>query len=137
MGTIRFKNDHIAEIMGYRDYQMGNVTISQVYYVEGLGHNLISVGQFCDSDLEVAFRKHTCFICDLEGVDLIKGLIRSGYQQKGRKPSQNDKTEHGMEITVQNQGQSPKMTKSESILKNQQSNRAGPCYLSPKWPKTK
>ncbi|GJV19373.1 hypothetical protein Tco_1368393 [Tanacetum coccineum] len=48
----------------------------------------------------------------------------SGYQQKGRKPSQNDKTEHGMEKTVQNQGQSPKMPKSESILKNQQSNRS-------------
>ncbi|GKC11058.1 hypothetical protein Tco_1007840 [Tanacetum coccineum] len=42
----------------------------------------------------------------------------SGYHQKDRKPSQNDKTEHGMEKTVQNQGQSPKMTKSESILKN-------------------
>ncbi|GJT50414.1 hypothetical protein Tco_0976571 [Tanacetum coccineum] len=40
----------------------------------------------------------------------------SGYQQKDRKPSQNDKTEHGMEKTVQNQGQSPKMPKSESIL---------------------
>ncbi|GKD76133.1 hypothetical protein Tco_1334415 [Tanacetum coccineum] len=55
-----------------------------------------------------------------------KGRIRvgSGYQQKDRKPSQNDKTEHGMEKTVQNQGQSPKMPKSESILKNQQSNRS-------------
>ncbi|GJY29264.1 hypothetical protein Tco_0405031 [Tanacetum coccineum] len=51
-------------------------------------------------------------------------LIRSGYQQKDRKPSQNDKTEHGMEKTVQNQGQSPKMPKSESILMNQQSNRS-------------
>ncbi|GJW59479.1 hypothetical protein Tco_0108814 [Tanacetum coccineum] len=49
---------------------------------------------------------------------------RSGYQQKDRKPSQNDKTEHGMEKTVQNQGQSPKMLKSESILKNQQSKRS-------------
>ncbi|GJS83112.1 reverse transcriptase domain-containing protein [Tanacetum coccineum] len=48
----------------------------------------------------------------------------SGYQQKDRKPSQNDKTKHGMEKTVQNQGQSPKMPKSESILKNQQSNRS-------------
>ncbi|GJX78418.1 putative reverse transcriptase domain-containing protein [Tanacetum coccineum] len=38
-------------------------------------------------------------------------LIRSGYHQKARKPSQNDKTEHGMEKTVQNQGQSPKMPK--------------------------
>ncbi|GJU71342.1 retrovirus-related pol polyprotein from transposon TNT 1-94 [Tanacetum coccineum] len=73
LGTVRFGNDHIAKIMGYGDYQMGNVTISQVYYVEGLGHNLFSVGQFCDSDLEVAFCKHTCFICDLEGVDLLKG----------------------------------------------------------------
>ncbi|GJR32037.1 retrovirus-related pol polyprotein from transposon TNT 1-94 [Tanacetum coccineum] len=73
LGTIIFGNDHIAKIMGYRDYQMGNVTISRVYYVEGLGHNLFSVGQFCDSDLEVAFRKHTCFIRDLEGVDLLKG----------------------------------------------------------------
>ncbi|GKA23001.1 retrovirus-related pol polyprotein from transposon TNT 1-94 [Tanacetum coccineum] len=48
------------------DYQIGNVTISHVYYVKGLGHNLFFVGQFCDSDLEVAFRKHTCFIRDLE-----------------------------------------------------------------------
>ncbi|GJT08703.1 retrovirus-related pol polyprotein from transposon TNT 1-94 [Tanacetum coccineum] len=45
----------------------------RVYYVEGLGHNLFSVGQFCDSDLEVAFRKHTCFVCNLEGVDLLTG----------------------------------------------------------------
>ncbi|GJR44277.1 integrase, catalytic region, zinc finger, CCHC-type containing protein [Tanacetum coccineum] len=40
----RFGNDNIAKIMGYGDYQMGNVTISQVYYMEGLGHNLFSVG---------------------------------------------------------------------------------------------
>nr|GEX49613.1 hypothetical protein [Tanacetum cinerariifolium] len=59
---VRFENDHFAAIMGYRDLQMGNILILRVYYVEGLGHNLFSVGQFCDSDLEVAFRKHTCFV---------------------------------------------------------------------------
>ncbi|GJW38342.1 retrovirus-related pol polyprotein from transposon TNT 1-94 [Tanacetum coccineum] len=53
--------------------QIGNNLISRVYYVEGLGHNLFSVGQFCDSDLEVAFRKHTCFVDNLEGVDLLSG----------------------------------------------------------------
>ncbi|GJT72519.1 retrovirus-related pol polyprotein from transposon TNT 1-94 [Tanacetum coccineum] len=47
--------------------------ISRVYYIEGLGHNLFSVGQFCDSNLEVAFRQHTCFIRNLEGVDLLTG----------------------------------------------------------------
>nr|GFA09989.1 retrovirus-related Pol polyprotein from transposon TNT 1-94 [Tanacetum cinerariifolium] len=73
LGTVKFGNDHVAKIMGYGDYQIGNVTISRVYYVEGLGHNLFSVGQFCDSDLEVAFRQHTCFIRNLEGVDLLTG----------------------------------------------------------------
>nr|GEY02002.1 retrovirus-related Pol polyprotein from transposon TNT 1-94 [Tanacetum cinerariifolium] len=73
LGTVKFRNDHVAKIMGYRDYQIRNVTISQVYYVEGLGHNLFSVGQFYDSDLEVAFRQHTCFICNLDGVDLLTG----------------------------------------------------------------
>ncbi|GKC21412.1 retrovirus-related pol polyprotein from transposon TNT 1-94, partial [Tanacetum coccineum] len=72
-GTIRFGNDQIAKIMGYGDYQLGNVTIFMVYYVEGLGHNLFSIGQFCDSNLEVAFRKHTCFVRNLKGVDLISG----------------------------------------------------------------
>nr|GFB39387.1 integrase, catalytic region, zinc finger, CCHC-type, peptidase aspartic, catalytic [Tanacetum cinerariifolium] len=65
------RNDHVAKIMGYGDYQIGNVTISRVYYMEGLRHNLFFVGQFCDSDLEVAFRQHTCFICNLDGVDLV------------------------------------------------------------------
>nr|GFA74544.1 retrovirus-related Pol polyprotein from transposon TNT 1-94 [Tanacetum cinerariifolium] len=44
-----------------------------VYFVEGLGHNLLSLGQFCDSDLEVAFRRNACFIRNLEGVDLLSG----------------------------------------------------------------
>ncbi|GKC97120.1 retrovirus-related pol polyprotein from transposon TNT 1-94, partial [Tanacetum coccineum] len=73
LGTVRFGNDQIARIIGYGDYQLGNVVISRVYYVEGLGHNLFSVGQFYDADLEVAFRKNTCFIRNLEGVDLLSG----------------------------------------------------------------
>ncbi|GJR75752.1 retrovirus-related pol polyprotein from transposon TNT 1-94 [Tanacetum coccineum] len=74
-GTIRFENDQIAKIMGYGDYQLGNVIFSRVYYVEGLGHNLFSFGQFCDVDLDVAFRTNTCFIQNLEGVDLLLGSI--------------------------------------------------------------
>nr|GEY27671.1 integrase, catalytic region, zinc finger, CCHC-type, peptidase aspartic, catalytic [Tanacetum cinerariifolium] len=70
---VRFENDHLARIMGYGDYQLGNVTISRVYYIKGIAHNLFSVGQFCNTDLEVAFRKNTCFICNLEGVDLVSG----------------------------------------------------------------
>nr|GEZ59472.1 retrovirus-related Pol polyprotein from transposon TNT 1-94 [Tanacetum cinerariifolium] len=72
-GTVRFGNDHIAAILGYDDLKWGNITITRVYFVEGLGHNLFSVGQFCDADLEAAFRRNTCFIRDLDGVDLLKG----------------------------------------------------------------
>nr|GEV53195.1 hypothetical protein [Tanacetum cinerariifolium] len=47
MGTVRFENDHVAAILGF--------------------------GQFCDLDLEIAFRRNACFVRNLEGVDLLKG----------------------------------------------------------------
>nr|GEZ60820.1 hypothetical protein [Tanacetum cinerariifolium] len=59
LGTVKFSNDHVAESMGYGDYHIGKVTISRVYFVEGLGHNLFFVRQFCDSDLEVGISHET------------------------------------------------------------------------------
>ncbi|GJT45092.1 retrovirus-related pol polyprotein from transposon TNT 1-94 [Tanacetum coccineum] len=44
--TVKFRNDHVAKILGW---------------------------QFCDLNLEVAFRQHTYFIRNLEGVDLLTG----------------------------------------------------------------
>ncbi|GJV95886.1 retrovirus-related pol polyprotein from transposon TNT 1-94 [Tanacetum coccineum] len=55
------------------DLVQGNITIKQVYYVKGLNQNLFSVGQFCDVDLEVAFRKSLCHICDSKGNGLLTG----------------------------------------------------------------
>ncbi|GJW63610.1 integrase, catalytic region, zinc finger, CCHC-type containing protein [Tanacetum coccineum] len=40
-------------------------------HMTGLGHNLFSVGQFCDGDLEVAFCSKTCYVRNLEGDDLL------------------------------------------------------------------
>ncbi|GJX83845.1 retrovirus-related pol polyprotein from transposon TNT 1-94 [Tanacetum coccineum] len=73
LGTVHFGNDQFAPILGYGDLVQGNITIKRVYYVEGLNHNLFSVGQFCDADLEVVFRKSTCFVRDLQGNDLLTG----------------------------------------------------------------
>ncbi|GJV71967.1 retrovirus-related pol polyprotein from transposon TNT 1-94 [Tanacetum coccineum] len=47
---MSYENDHFGAIMGYGDYC-----------------------KFCDSDLEVAFRKHTCFVRDINGADILKG----------------------------------------------------------------
>nr|GEW69801.1 integrase, catalytic region, zinc finger, CCHC-type, peptidase aspartic, catalytic [Tanacetum cinerariifolium] len=71
LGTIRFGNNDFAVIAGYGDVVIGSMTINKVYYVKGLGHNLFSVGQFCDKGLEVAFRKSTCFVRNEDGVDFL------------------------------------------------------------------
>ncbi|GJW44250.1 retrovirus-related pol polyprotein from transposon TNT 1-94 [Tanacetum coccineum] len=73
MGTVKFGNDQIAPILGNGDLVQGTITIKRVYYVEGLNHNLFSIGQFCDANLEVGFRKSTCYIRDLKGTDLLTG----------------------------------------------------------------
>nr|GEZ71292.1 hypothetical protein [Tanacetum cinerariifolium] len=49
IGTVRFRNDQFAAIVGYGDYKIGDTIITRVYYVERLIHNLFSVGQFCDA----------------------------------------------------------------------------------------
>nr|GEU41327.1 hypothetical protein [Tanacetum cinerariifolium] len=78
LGMVKFGNDHVAKIMGYGGYKIGNVTISRVYFMERLRHNLFFVGQFCDSDLEVAFRQHTCFI-PRQG--LVRGLPKLKFEK--------------------------------------------------------
>nr|GEZ07269.1 uncharacterized mitochondrial protein AtMg00810-like [Tanacetum cinerariifolium]GEZ07273.1 uncharacterized mitochondrial protein AtMg00810-like [Tanacetum cinerariifolium]GEZ10786.1 uncharacterized mitochondrial protein AtMg00810-like [Tanacetum cinerariifolium] len=73
LGAVRFGNNDFAVIAGYGDVIIGSMKIKKVYYVKGLGHNLFSVGQFCDKGLEVAFQKSTCFVRNEDGVDLLTG----------------------------------------------------------------
>nr|GEY52289.1 hypothetical protein [Tanacetum cinerariifolium] len=79
LGMVRFGDNDFAVIAGYRDVVIGSITIKKGYYVEGLGHNLFSVGQFCDKGLEVAFRKSTCFVKNKQCVDLLTGDRSSNF----------------------------------------------------------
>nr|GEZ44331.1 integrase, catalytic region, zinc finger, CCHC-type, peptidase aspartic, catalytic [Tanacetum cinerariifolium] len=72
--TARFGNNDFVVIVGYGDVVIRSMTIKKVYYVEGLGHNLFSAGQFCDKGLEVTFRKSTCFVRNEDGVDFLTEL---------------------------------------------------------------
>nr|GEV65209.1 hypothetical protein [Tanacetum cinerariifolium] len=93
MGTVRFENDHVAVILGFGDLQRGNILITRVYFVEGLGHNLFSVGQFCDSDLESwLWHQRLSYlnfdtINDLAKNDLVSGLPKFKYHKEHRYPS--------------------------------------------------
>ncbi|GJX52677.1 retrovirus-related pol polyprotein from transposon TNT 1-94 [Tanacetum coccineum] len=89
LGTVHFGNDQFALILGYGDLVQGNITINRVYYIEGLNHNLFSIGQFCDADLEVAFRKSTCFVRDLQGNDLLTEEGIEDQTSTSRTPKQN------------------------------------------------
>nr|GEU65149.1 ribonuclease H-like domain, reverse transcriptase, RNA-dependent DNA polymerase [Tanacetum cinerariifolium] len=92
LGTVKFENDRIAPILGYGDLVQGKVTIKRIYYIEGLNHNLFSVGQFCDADLEVAFQKSKCYIRNLKGNDLVtEGINHQTFV--ARTPEQDDVVE--------------------------------------------
>nr|GEV16001.1 integrase, catalytic region, zinc finger, CCHC-type, peptidase aspartic, catalytic [Tanacetum cinerariifolium] len=111
MGTVRFGNDHLAAILGFSDLQWGNILITRVYFVKGLGHNLFSVGQFCYSNLEeMAFASLICLMArvsstkswlwhqhlshlnfdtinDLAKNDLISGILKFKYHKEYLCPS--------------------------------------------------
>nr|GFA55793.1 hypothetical protein [Tanacetum cinerariifolium] len=81
LGTVRFGNNDFVVIAGYGDVVIGFMTIKKVYYIEGLRHNLFSVGQFCHKGLKVAFRKSTCFVRNEDGVDLLTGLPKMKFEK--------------------------------------------------------
>ncbi|GJT51028.1 retrovirus-related pol polyprotein from transposon TNT 1-94 [Tanacetum coccineum] len=109
LGTIRFGNDHVAAILGFGDLQWGNILITRVYFIGGLGHNLFSVRQFCDLDLEPLYLqfaswlelclpsplvkastftlRHFDTINDLARNDLITGLPKFKYHKEHLCPS--------------------------------------------------
>ncbi|GJS52129.1 integrase, catalytic region, zinc finger, CCHC-type containing protein [Tanacetum coccineum] len=73
LGTIRFGNDHIAKIMGYGDYQMGNVTISQVYYMERPQRPSHGCGRLSHLNFD--------YINSLAKHGLVRGLPKLKYQK--------------------------------------------------------
>nr|GEU96423.1 hypothetical protein [Tanacetum cinerariifolium] len=80
MGTVHFENDHVAAILGFgcSKHMTRNLKllINFVWKFMGtvyFGNDHMGFGQFCDSDLDVTFRRNACFVRNLEGVDLLKG----------------------------------------------------------------
>ncbi|GJX30527.1 putative ribonuclease H-like domain-containing protein [Tanacetum coccineum] len=68
-------------------------------------HNMLLVTKIDMFYNGLTLRHQDTINAAMGGTFMQKTLEESGYHQKDRKPSQNDKTEHGMEKTVKNQGQ--------------------------------
>ncbi|KAJ9553109.1 hypothetical protein OSB04_017154 [Centaurea solstitialis] len=58
------------------DVIQDKITIKKVSLVKGLGPNLFSIGQFCDKDLEVGFKKRRCVVKTESGKELLVGTRR-------------------------------------------------------------
>ncbi|GJV69394.1 hypothetical protein Tco_1484903 [Tanacetum coccineum] len=57
LGTIKFRNDHVAKILGYGDYQIGNVTISMPWWCR-LGRG--GSGDGGDDDMKMMMKMGWC-----------------------------------------------------------------------------
>ncbi|KAJ9547005.1 LOW QUALITY PROTEIN: hypothetical protein OSB04_019548 [Centaurea solstitialis] len=75
-GSVQFGNEQYAPILGYGDVVQDKITIKKVSLVEGLGNNLFSIGQFCDKDLEVGFKKRRCVVKTESGKEYFVGSRR-------------------------------------------------------------
>ncbi|GJS96275.1 hypothetical protein Tco_0803243 [Tanacetum coccineum] len=71
-GGIKTYDRDRSKLMNSSDKFIGSCDLKSVLR-GGTGPLYVSCRAICDSDLEVAFRKHTCFIRDLNGTDILKG----------------------------------------------------------------
>ncbi|KAJ9545588.1 hypothetical protein OSB04_025295 [Centaurea solstitialis] len=76
-GSVKFGNNELSPVVGHGDIVCMDITINNVAHVEGLNHNLFSIGKFCDKDLEVNFNKRRCAVRTEWGRELLVGTRKT------------------------------------------------------------
>ncbi|KAJ9541677.1 hypothetical protein OSB04_028183, partial [Centaurea solstitialis] len=76
-GSVKFGNNELSPVVGHGDIVCKDITINNVAHVEGLNHNLFSIGKFCDKDLEVNFNKRRCVVRTEWGRELLVGTRKT------------------------------------------------------------
>ncbi|KAJ9566624.1 hypothetical protein OSB04_002590 [Centaurea solstitialis] len=76
-GSVKFGNNELSPVVGHGDIACEDITINNVAHVEGLNHNLFSIGKFCDKDLEVNFNKRRCAVRTELGIELLVGTRKT------------------------------------------------------------
>ncbi|KAJ9561693.1 hypothetical protein OSB04_006853 [Centaurea solstitialis] len=76
-GSVQFGNNELSPVVGHGDIVCKDITINNVAHVEGLNHNLFSIGKFCDKDLEVNFNKRRYAVRTELGRELLVGTRKT------------------------------------------------------------
>ncbi|GAV58907.1 hypothetical protein CFOL_v3_02440, partial [Cephalotus follicularis] len=59
-GDVTFGDNAKGKIVGFCSIGNNHTSISNVLYVDGLKHNLLSISQLCEKDCRVIFEKYYC-----------------------------------------------------------------------------
>jgi len=59
-GNVKFGGNQSGKIIGTRTIGNSSISIKNVWLVDGLEHNLLSISQFCDNGYDVMFEKSNC-----------------------------------------------------------------------------
>jgi len=57
-----FGGNQTGKIIGYGTIGNSSISINNVWLVDGLKHNLLSISQFCDNCYDVLFVKNNCTV---------------------------------------------------------------------------
>jgi len=76
-GTVRFGGNQIGKIIGTGTIGNSSISINNVWLVDGLRHNLLSISQFCDNGYDVMFEKNNFIVINKDDQSIIfKGKRR-------------------------------------------------------------
>ena len=78
-GIVRVRNNAVCQVKGIGYITLdGKPNTKDVYFVDGLKHNLLSVGQLVDKSYQLQFTEKTCMIRDKDGKVIRTGTISRG-----------------------------------------------------------
>jgi len=77
-GTVRFRGNQTGKIIGTGTIGNSSISINNVWLVDGLRHNLLSISQFCDNGYDVLFVKNNCIVINKDNQSIVfKGKRRN------------------------------------------------------------
>ena len=81
-GTVGFGGNQKGKITGTGTVGNSSLSINNVWLVDGLKHNLLSISQFCDSGFVVKFDKEACTVIRDSDKSIVFRGLRKGNVYK-------------------------------------------------------
>jgi hypothetical protein len=70
-GSVKFGGNQSGKIIGTGTIGNSSISINNVWLVDGLEHNLMSISQFCDNGYDVMFEKTNCTVINKDNQSIV------------------------------------------------------------------